>query len=569
MQSLTPLGGSSKEHVINVVANNAASSFTSQDNCIVQVPQAQAQQLPQSQQMLMQSCDALISSNQQLLPSLLKDVAQSMQQDEGDGPQSSDQKQSQQQKAASALAKYQEFIRQQQMPPPQLNQLASSSNQTDATMASISQHTHQPQPPAAILLPSSHRSSDNNASEGLLLSRGDSLPTFSSPALSQSLSLNQHLFPASPFGTQAPASPVASRLPKVLPSGDGRPGFIVLPAVASTAVISHVTTVGKEARNSVQSSTTRTKECASTDQCQTPESKHFAQGESSDAETQDSAVSDEGQEETLVIPETPTGTPVQPNSNRVEDADVSGIGSRRPRPQPIRLADPTEAPQFKSSSKSSDTASACTSASSAKSRRFVTSVCQSHACSYLFCFRNAVYSKIVALPTQPAASGDAFSVRTSSRGRTIRPKVNFDSLPHNNIENVAVPPVRCSRFEKGTFNASLSSTNASASKPCDAGSSGDECEDDVPLVCPAPDCRRAMPCASVDDVTVSRNPTAPAKRARTRCNEIAKMQIESCKKLVQSREPDAHDTVMQSLELRNMSFIVTNVSRCLCFSQFD
>lgn len=374
MQSLTPLGGSangsSKERVTDVGSNNVVSSFTSQDNGLAQAPQAQ--------QTLLQTHHALNSSNQQALPALLADEVQGIPQDQADGLQSIDQKQSQQQKAASALAKYQEFIRQQQMPPPLLHQPVSSSNQTDSTMASISQHTNQPQLLAAEMSSCNHQQSENHASDRYLPSRGDSFPVLSSPALSQSLSLNQHLFISSPIGAQAPASPIASRLPKVMPSGDGRAGFIVLPAAAhadavavvSTHIVSHTTATGSHAHSTVPSLTRP-------DQGQVSAGKRISESDGSDAETQDSSVCDTGQEETLVIPETPTGTPIQPNSMRADDADTSGAGCKRPRPQPIRLpvADSEDSSQFKSRGQSSScrSAVALTSASSGKARRLVES----------------------------------------------------------------------------------------------------------------------------------------------------------------------------------------------------
>ncbi len=589
MQSLTPLGGSgdggSKEIVADIGNNNVASSFTSQDNCIVQAPQAQAQQLPHLQQMLLRACDTSNACVQPLLPDLLKDAVQGAQQNEGDCSKSSDQRQSQQQKAASALAKYQEFIRQQQMPPPQLNQPSSSSNQMEASTASISQHTNQPQPLAANLLLSSHQSSDNHVSEHLLRSRGgDSLPVFSSPALSQSLSLNQNHFLASPIATQATASPMASRLPKVLPSGDGRSVFIVLPGaahadavdIASTAAVTLSTAANKEAHNTVQLSN-RTNRSIFADQCRTPTSERTAESDGSDAETQNSAVSNEGQEETLVIPETPTGTPIQPHSMRVEDSDVSGaVSSRHPRPHPFRLAD-SDAPQVRSSRKSSncDNTSALISASSGKSRRFAPSrgvffLFPKLLLLILFCFRNAVYAKIVALPTQPAAASVISSVRMSSRGRTIRPKVNFDSLPHHNsIESPGPAAVRHSRLEKGTSNPNLSTATASASKACNTSSIGEHYEDDVPLVGPIIESRHAPACTPAKPMAVSLNETPSVKRTRKRCHETAEMQIESCKKSVQFKGPVESDPVVPLIELNHMSFIVTNVSRCLpclCFA---
>jgi hypothetical protein len=182
----------------------------------------------------------------------------------------------------------------------------------------------------------------------------------------------------------------------------------------------------------------------------------------------------------------------------------------------------------------------------------------------LFCFRNAAYSKIVALPTQPAVASVISSVRMSSRGRTIRPKVNFDSLPHhNNIDSPGTAAVPRSRLEKGTSNATLSTTNASVSKACDTGSSEQEYEDDVPLVCPILESRHATPSTPVNPMASSRNQSASVKRARTRCNELAEMQIGSCKKSVQFKGPVESDPVVPSIELSHMSFIVTNVSRCL------
>lgn len=333
----------------------------------------------------------------------------------------------QQQKAASALAKYQEFLRQQQqMPPPQVNQeVVGSTRRTDVTMVSIGQQTsqqfqvsscppssRQPLLLAAELHSAFLQSSDVAASEGPLPTEqrcdssktatydtltpasatnfnpthapdhagtslrspppisGDVLPPASSPTRSQSLSLNLNYFPTSPNAARTPASPIASRLPKVLPSGDGRVGFIVLPAGshADAAAIAAPAFLATEAPNTGQCSN-RTKQSSCLNQDNSSSSNRIVENDVSDAETQSSAISDDGQEETLVIPETPTGTPIQPYSTRIEDRGVAGAGSRsrRPIPLPMRLVDSTDAHQPSSSSKI-DRASANASTSSGKTR---------------------------------------------------------------------------------------------------------------------------------------------------------------------------------------------------------
>ena len=395
IQSLTPLGGSgsgsSKDRAIEGGPKNAASSFTSQDNCIPQAPQGQVMQQQQSHQLPAPACDTIHSSHAQLLPPSSKEIDQATLL--GGVLQPSDQKQlQQQQKAAVALSKYQEFLRQQHMPPPQSNQLASSDHRADVTvtMVSISQQTSQVQAFEAESPLASHQRCHKHTSEVQLpqqercdssktatcdtftpLSSAnlnsshvsnfqvaplqspppthvDTVPLFSSSVLSQSLSLNHHHFPASPSGVQATTSPIASRLPKVLPFGDGRAGFIVLPAAAHadaaamSPAVSSAINFGKDAPNTLQSST-HVDKSTFTDNIKSSADKFIVEGKDSDAETQDSALSDEKQEETLVIPETPTGTPMQPHSTRIENRGASAVSSRRSRPQPIRLVDSADA----------------------------------------------------------------------------------------------------------------------------------------------------------------------------------------------------------------------------------
>jgi hypothetical protein len=105
--------------------------------------------------------------------------------------------------------------------------------------------------------------------------------------------------------------------------------------------VSSAINFGKDEPNTAHSSI-HVDQSTFTDNCKTPADKFIIESEGSDAETQDSAFSDEKQEETLVIPETPTGTPIQPHSKLI-DRDASAVGSRRPRPQPIRLVDSADA----------------------------------------------------------------------------------------------------------------------------------------------------------------------------------------------------------------------------------
>lgn len=432
IQSLTPLGGSgsgsSKDRAIESGPKNAASSFTSQDNCIPQAPQGQVMQQQQSHQLPAPACDTIHSSHAQLLPPSSKEIDQATLL--GGVLQPSDQKQlQQQQKAAVALSKYQEFLRQQHMPPPQSNQLASSDHRADVTvtMVSISQQTSQvpvfeAESPLAshqrcqkhtsgVQLPQQERSDSSKTatcdtltplpSANLNVSHAsnfqvaplqspppthvDTVPLFSSSALSQSLSLNHHHFPASPSGVQATTSPIASRLPKVLPFGDGRAGFIVLPAAAHadavaaamSPAVSSATHFGKDAPNTLQSST-HVDKSTFTDNCKSPADQFIIEGEDSDAETQDSALSGEKQEETLVIPETPTGTPIQPHSTRNEDRGASAVSSRRPRPQPICLVDSADAFHRSSTTKSDNVEKTGSAAliSSGKVTRFVADLWQ-------------------------------------------------------------------------------------------------------------------------------------------------------------------------------------------------
>ena len=652
MQSLTPLGGSgsrsSKERVIEGISKNATNSFTSQDNLIFQAPQPQGQDQHQLlvQQLPVVVGDDIHSGHQRLQPDVLKEDGQVLHRDQGEGLQSSQQKQlQQQQKAASALAKYQDFLRQQQqqMPPPQSNQLIPSfANRCDAIMVSVSQQTSQPQLLAAEQ-PLSHVRSENTVPEGLLPvqqrcdssrttihetltpssaanldmtnapalqttlaqspppSRDDTLPLCSSPALSLSLSFNPSHFPTSPNGAQAPASPVVSRLPKVLPPGDGRAGFIVLPAAAhadATAAVSAAATVsivaaGDDAVHNVRMSS-GANSLSTAAQDKPPTSQRIVESNGSDAETQGSAAVDEGQEETLVIPETPTGTPIQTRSTRSEDFGASGSGSRRTRPQPMRLAHSTDAPRLNSSNKSSvcGDAIAQASTSSGKTRRFV--LCcllprpfflSKHSCSLLVSRRNVTYAKIVALPTQPAAPSGVASSRVSSRGRPIRPKVNFDSLPHqSNVDSpesaAKVSALRHSRIEKGTSAIIAGAANASTDELSGKGSGGQDSEDDAPMVPPilAPASRRAH-AAVVVALAESPDQNASVKRARTLRNEVTQMQLDAMKFKQQQQHQQqqqhsermfqsallqaASNPALPSLQLSHMSFIVTNVSRCL------
>ncbi len=438
IQSLTPLGGSgsgsNKDCAVEGGPKNATSSFTSQDNCIPQAPQGQVIQL-QSHQLPALACDTIHPSHMQLLPALSKEIDQSTLL--GDGLHPNDQKQlQQQQKAALALSKYQEFLRQQHMPPPQSNQLTASDHRADVTVTMVStslqtsqekvfeaehplaSHQRCERHTAEVHLPQQERCDSSKTATCDTLTplstanlnathvpnfqvvplqsppptHVDTLPLFSSSALSQSLSLNHHHFPASPSGVQAPTSPIASRLPKVLPSGDGRAGFIVLPAAAhadaaaTSPAASSAINFGKDEPNTAHSST-HVDQSTFTDNCKTPADKFIIESEGSDAETQDSAFSVEKQEETLVIPETPTGTPIQPHSKRI-DRDASAVGSRRPRPQPIRLVDSADASHRSSTSKCDDIEKSGSAAliSSGKVTRLIACFCQSLISPQHFCF---------------------------------------------------------------------------------------------------------------------------------------------------------------------------------------
>jgi hypothetical protein len=404
IQSLTPLGGSgsgsSKERTVEGCVRNAASSFTSQDICIVPIPQLPVPQYPHPHHLVAQPDDFVHSSNQPFTTAFSKEEDPNTRKSQVStrvGLQSSDQNSiQQQQQAAMALGKYQEFLRQQQqMPPPQSNaQPSNSTKRSDIVMVSIGQQTSQLQVPAGESHAAFHQSTDVAEGPHPLQLRCDSsktatcdtftpasaanldtipapehprtlhcfppvlgvaLPAVSSQTLSQSLSLNQNFFPSSPSGAQAAASPISSRLPKVLPSGDGRVGFIVLPAGAQVDPAAAAASARKEAAAAhsaapcLTTSGTGEEEVPYTAQSSTriSTSKRIIEIDISDAETQDSAFTDDGQDETLVIPETPTGTPIQ---TRIEDRPVSASGRRRPRPQPLRLAHSTDTPKLSSSS---------------------------------------------------------------------------------------------------------------------------------------------------------------------------------------------------------------------------
>ena len=201
-----------------------------------------------------------------------------------------------------------------------------------------------------------------------------------------------------------------------------------------------------------------------------------------------------------------------------------------------------------------------------------------------FYFRNTLYAKIVALPTQPAESPAASSsaVRISSRGRTIRPKVKFDSLPHHNVVD---------RAETSSAHRSRAGGAALASAKIfrDESSSGHESEDHDLRARPIAERSRAECYKSTNVVAVSAVENTSAMRARTRCNHTENSKDVEQNRLSSSvnplthhqpqrrhhhetnsiggREPAAVDAApklaVPLLELRSMSFIVTNVSRCL------
>jgi hypothetical protein len=173
-------------------------------------------------------------------------------------------------------------------------------------------------------------------------------------------------------------------------------------------------------------------------------------------------------------------------------------------------------------------------------------------------------------------------VRISSRGRTIRPKVNFDSLPHHNVFDSA---------ETSSAQRSCAGGAALASAKIfhDENSSGHESEDHDLRARPIAERSRAECSKSTTVVAVSAVKNTSAKRVRTRCNhtenakDVEQNLISSSvnplthlqpqrrhnheTNLIGGREPAAVDAApklaVPLLELRSMSFIVTNVSRCL------
>lgn len=181
-------------------------------------------------------------------------------------------------------------------------------------------------------------------------------------------------------------------------------------------------------------------------------------------------------------------------------------------------------------------------------------------------------------------------MRISSRGRTIRPKVNFDSVPHQSVIDISETPVACrSHPNKGTPCASRNSFDRCGSEH--------ECEDDAPLVNAIAEYSRADWSRSANHATASADKPASVKRVRSQRSHATPIQIENQtvehrhssssvhpqpyhqpqgrhlfhdKQSISSREPAATDAALKTgvplPELRNTSFIVTNVSRCfLCF----
>lgn len=140
--------------------------------------------------------------------------------------------------------------------------------------------------------------------------------------------------------------------------------------------------------------------------------------------------------------------------------------------------------------------------------------------------------------------------------------MNFDSLPHrsSSADIPELPSFRRSRLEKETVVATLS-TSAKESRISFSG--GQDNEDDVPLVCPTT-LESRVQSKSAHDMTVPINQPAPVKRSRTR-NQMTPIQIENHENSVHVRRQDAGEAatapVIPSVELRRMSFIVTNVSR--------
>ncbi len=210
-----------------------------------------------------------------------------------------------------------------------------------------------------------------------------------------------------------------------------------------------------------------------------------------------------------------------------------------------------------------------------------------------FCVRKPLYAKIVALPTQPAACSGASPpvLRISSRGRTIRPKVNFDSLPHHSAVNSSeIPAAHCFHpVETETAGKSVTSSKMF----CNECGSGNESEDDAPIVQAIAAGSRAHASKPANHTAASTDKIALVKRSATRCSHSEKIQRNTTlaerdclstpehpqrhlqpqqrhsnpvKNSNISREPAGAVAASKAAslpELRNLSFIITNVSRCV------
>ncbi len=139
--------------------------------------------------------------------------------------------------------------------------------------------------------------------------------------------------------------------------------------------------------------------------------------------------------------------------------------------------------------------------------------------------------------------------------------MNFDSVTHR-ISSADIPelPGRRSRLEQETAAAALS---ASANESRNSFSGVRDNEDDVPLVCPTT-LESQLQSKPVHDATVPVHQPASVKRVRPR-NQMTPIQVENHENSVHVRGQDAGEAVpapvIPLVELRRMSFIVTNVSR--------
>ena len=167
----------------------------------------------------------------------------------------------------------------------------------------------------------------------------------------------------------------------------------------------------------------------------------------------------------------------------------------------------------------------------------------------------------------------------SSRGRTIRPKVKFDSTTNHHIAATESSNASHVLIEKGNCIVAVGSTNASAKRSRGKSSSVQDPEDDAPLVRPVPESRHIGLSNSVSDVIVSRNQVIHPTRAQ--CNETTQIPTHNSTldfqhqnhrrhhgdNLVSFRKPasvgaESNQPIL-SLVLRHVNFIVTNVSRCV------